>query len=762
MVALAAAPLTTLAGAIRPRLAGIVGVVMAGLIFGATAWAWSSGGETIIWPWAPSWGLELHFTLDGLAALYALLASGIGLVVLIYATRYIAEHLHHEHRPESDQIRFFGFMLLFLSSMIGMALAQDLLLLFVFYDLTALASYFLIGYDREKADSRESALMALVITAATSVCFLIAALLLQQAFGSFALPEVFARAEESPGPLVSIAAGLIAVAALGKSAQVPLHFWLPRAMAAPTPVSAYLHSAAMVAAGVFLLGRIYPLIELSPLVHAALLWIGLLSMYVAGALALVQDEMKRVLAYSTIAHYGYVTALYGFGGHYGAAGAAFYVLAHALVKSALFLTAGAVTEATGTKKLSEVGGLAAKLPLLAIASGIAAAGLAGLPLTIGFFKDELLFEAALEHGTPYAVAAVFGAALTFAYTWRFWSGIFLGERKSETEPISPLLTWPVLVLVVPALIFGLWTNPPAQLSSAAELAMRGEAEALELAYHFDLRPVNLMALATYATGILLILSRKLWVGLPRGMARLGERIGPERAYLRSVERLGTLATIISRRERRDLAADVASALLPAAVLVGIVIVAFFDPSAYQFGDLRGGNWSVALGLILTVLAALTTVRARGHLTLTLALSAVSYTLAAVYALLAAPDVALVAVLVSTLSSLLFLGLLSLFPRALLRREARERTLPERRWRDPVVAGATGLMTFFVAWGALSRPVPDEGVATELVRLTPSAHADDVVTAILADFRGLDTLGEISVIAIALIGIAALIRHWSTE
>ena len=227
---------------------------------------------------------------------------------------------------------------------------------------------------------------------------LMGAVLLYAEYGTFSVPELAERVRA--GGTTTAALGLIAIAALAKSAQVPLHFWLPRAMAAPTPVSAYLHSAAMVAAGVLVLGRVHPLLAVEPLVLDGLVVVGFASILVGGLLALGQDELKQILAHSTISQYGYVVVLYGIGGAAGAAAAAFYVVAHAIAKSALFMTAGAITEATGESRLSHLGGLARSMPVLAIASGIAAATLAAVPLTIGFFKDELFFTAALGAGGP--------------------------------------------------------------------------------------------------------------------------------------------------------------------------------------------------------------------------------------------------------------------------------------------------------------------------------------------------------------------------
>ena len=346
-----------------------VAIAIAGFV--ATLGAWLAGGVAISLPWAPTLGFRIELALDGLGALYALLATGIGLLVFMYGTAYVPSHLAHEGRPASDARRFWPWMVVFMVAMVGLALARDLVLLFVFFDLTAVASYFLIGFDRHRAEARGAAFMALVVTGVSAVAMLLGAVLLHAEYGTFGLPELFERASRSD--TTTTAGILIAVAALAKSAQVPLHFWLPRAMEAPTPVSAYLHSAAMVAAGVLVLGRVHPILALDPAVLDVLVVVGFVSIAIGGLLALAQDELKQILAHSTISQYGYVVVLYGIGGADGAVAAALYVLAHAVAKSALFMTAGAVTEATGETRLSRLGGLAGELPALAVASGIVAA-----------------------------------------------------------------------------------------------------------------------------------------------------------------------------------------------------------------------------------------------------------------------------------------------------------------------------------------------------------------------------------------------------
>lgn len=733
-----------------------MGAVVAALAFGTTLWGWAAGGGSVDVPWAPTLGLRLAFELDGLAALYSLLATGIGFAVFVYSGRYLPLHLRHQGRPRSDEARFYGWLMLFMVSMVGLVTAQDMILLFVFWDLTAIASYFLIAYDREKTEARTAALMALVVTGVSAVFLLIGILMLYVEYGTFSLPELIARAE--PGTLVTTAAALMALAGLAKSAQAPFHFWLPRAMAAPTPVSAYLHAAAMVAAGVFLLGRLYPLLETSTLLLDGLLVIGLVSMAVGGVLALTRDRLKQLLAYSTVSQYGYVVTLYGLGGKVGVVAAPFYVLSHALAKSALFLTAGAVTEATGEERLSRLGGLARPMPWLAVGSGLAAAGLAAIPFTIGFFKDELFFKAALERSWMFAALAVFGAVLTFAYIGRFWLGIFFGPLRTPANRVPWALLAPVVGLGLIVLVGGLWAEPFERLAEQAGSVSAGFDVSVDLAYHFDLRAENVMALAVYALGALLLWTQPAWNRVALAFARLGERAGPERVYLGGIAALNRLSDRIHGIEVRDLRTRIAAILVPGGVLMLLGLAATPTTSAYSLGAIGRDDLSLALVLVVAALAAVATTVPRQHLTLLLVTAGVGFSLAVVYAFMGGPNVALVAALIETLFALLFIGVFGLLPRASLRRLAALRTPPSRRWREPIVGVLAGLGAFLVVWGALSRPSVGDSVADEHLRLAPDAHAKDVVTAILTDFRGLDTLGEITVVAIAFFGIATLLRR----
>jgi multicomponent Na+:H+ antiporter subunit A len=719
-------------------------------------WGVLAGGAEVDVPWAPTLDLRLDLALDGLGGLYALLATGIGAAVFVFAAGYLPWHLEHEGRPAREAHRFWPWMVLFMGAMVGLACARDLVLLFVFFDLTAIASYFLIGFDRHRLDARGAALMALLVTGVSAVLMLIGAVLLYAEYGTFSLPELFERAEGNTR--TAAAAALIAVAALAKSAQAPLHFWLPRAMAAPTPVSAYLHSAAMVAAGVLVIGRVHPLLATSDLVLDALLVVGAASIVVGGLLALAQDELKQILAHSTISQYGYVVVCYGIGGEAGAGAAALYVLAHAIAKSALFMTAGAVTVATGETRLSRLGGLARELPLLAVASGVAAATLAALPLTLGFFKDELFFAAAAEAGAAQQALAVAAAALTFAYIGRFWLGLFAGERRAPAHAVSPLLTGPVAALAAVAVAGGVWVAPFADLAADAAAVTHGAAVELHPAYHLDAGTENVMALGAWALGAVLLLVPAAWRPLVRAVSAAGDRFGPRRLYGEALHALNVLSDRVHAEEVRDLRTSIAAVLLPTGLLVAIAVLVTPTAGLYSAGDVVAEDLPLIALLGLAVAAGFVVARDVGRLRPVLAMSVLGLALAAAYAVAGAPDVALVAVVVETVVTIVFVGVFARLPPTV-PGGLEGRPAPARARRRRVLAGVVaGLGAFATIWAALSRPTAADPAASDLVELTPEAHGQDVVTVVLADFRGLDTLVEITVLAAAIMGIAALLRR----
>lgn len=798
LIVAACAPLAWLAGAVRPGGSGVAGVIMAaGATAALLAQALAGPAVLIDVAWLPDAHARFTLGLDGLAAMYAVLAAGIGTLVVLYSTAYIPRHLAHEARPRRDERGFHAQMLAFLGAMVLLVTARDLLVMFVALDLTALASYFLIRFDHRKPEARRAALLALLLTAGTSLLFLVGTLLVARQTATLQIDALPGRL--AAGPATTIGAACIAAGVLAKSAQFPLHFWLPRAMIAPTPVSAYLHSAAMVAAGVFVLQRLDFLIRLAPPVQTALFAIAIASILTGSLIALLADPLKRILAGSTIAQYGYVLLLIAMDSDAAAVAGPLYVAVHALCKSALFMTAGTITLLTGRSTLSESGGLVRRFPVLALASGIAAAGLAGLPATAGYFKDELFFAAAWQHGPATGVLAALAAALTLAYTARFWFGLFTGKPSPEpagralaaagaapapaekpagrantddpgpaghreagenasgrariASPRSRGLVLPVAILAGLVLVGGFPTAPLASIARAAGQAIRGGPVTADLAYHLAARPETLLALGAWTLGALLFLGRRVLTPPLRALTEaVAWTFGPDRW----ADRVGAAVAFASNRlhstEIRDLRDRAGGILLPIAVLA---IIGLLDEPArtiLRIGAFPQISVPVLVALLTTAIAAVLVGKSTGHLEMILLLSFSGFGLALVFAFTAAPDVALVSVLIETTLTLLFLALLVQVAPALLARARRE--LQRSRRRDLILALVSGIVAMTVSWSALSRTLAPS-IAREYVERAGSAHAGDIVTAILADFRGLDTAVEISVLAITILGVAAM-------
>lgn len=712
----------------------------------------STSTDAIDVAWLPSLGSRLVLRLDPLATPIAVFVLALAVIVFVYTAGYLPAHLRRVGHGRGQSWRFCGLMAGFAASMVLLVVAQDLVIIFLALELGALASYLLIGFDAHREPARRAAAIALLVTVGSSLLFAVGIVLVAARMGTTVLSDLIA-APEGIGPA---AATCLALGVLGKSAQVPLHFWLPRAMVAPTPVSAYLHSAALVAAGVYVLARTRVLLEPTPTLLHALVAVGLLSIAVGAAMALASDEIKRILAYSTIAQYGYAVVMVAVGGTDGAVGVALFLVAHGLCKSALFLTAGAVHTVEGVERISDCGGLGRRMPVVAAASLVAAAGLAGAPLTIGYWKDDLFLGAALHRSAWLGILATLAIAATWAYAGRFWLGVFAGGSPSgPARRTSWLLAGPIVVLAIAILIGGVWTGAlSAAFDPAGSVVAGAPVHAdLSLVPKTDLRAA-LTAIGT-AAGVIAIATTSRWQPwAARTVGRLARSVGPQRMALGFARLAGALSARLHELELRDLRERIAAVVWPTTVLTSIGLLARGVPRLDSFA-LEPQEIPTAASLLLCAFAAIATVRRAHHVTRVVLVSFVGYGLALTFALLGATDVALVVALVETTLTILLLSFLwHLTPDELERGEEADRE-PAGRFR--AWAGvAAGAIVACLATFTLGKP-GDQTVAHAQARLSETAHAGSPVAAVLADFRGLDTVVELTVFAVAILGARAIAR-----
>ena len=698
--------------------------------------------------WVPALGVNLSLHLDGLSLLFALLITGIGALILIYTGGYLAEH------PQLG--RLYAFLLLFMGSMLGLVLADNLLALFVFWELTSISSYFLIGFHHERRESRAAALQALLVTGGGGLALLAGLLLLGQAGGSFELSVLL----NQPGnfrshPLYVPTLLLILVGAFTKSAQFPFHFWLPGAMEAPSPVSAYLHSATMVKAGIYLLARLSPMLGGTDVWFWCLTVVGGMTMLLGAWLALVQSDLKRILAYSTISALGTLTLFLGLGGTLVVQAAMAFLLGHALYKGALFLVAGTLDHETGSRDADRLGGLYRAMPITAVAAGVAALSMAGLPPLLGFLSKELSYEAALEApGAAWVAAGVVTANILLVAVAGV-AGIrpFLGRaiptpRRAHEAP--PSLWLGPVVLAGLSVAWGIWPALGADsLVSAASTSILGEAVNTHLKLWHGLNLALALSAVTLGGGVSVYAGRGLLRRFSSRWESLG-RWGPTGWYEFALRGLNGVAKgqtqLLQSGYLRHylMIVFISTAGLAGATLVGRGrLVGPVDWSGLHFYD---------VGLVvLILLATMATVLAKSRLAAIAALGVVGYGVALIFVLFGAPDVAMTQFLVETLTVILFVLVFYHL------QETSALSGPLALGRDALLAAAVGvLMTSLVLVATNVQYHPP--ISSEFVKLSvPEAHGRNLVNVILVDFRGLDTLGEITVLAAAGIGVYALLK-----
>ena len=702
-------------------------------------------------PWVPDLGLMLDLRLDAFGLLFWWLIAGIGLLVFLYGARYFDQR--------DDLGRFTAMLVLFAGAMLLLTSADNVLLLFVGWELTSVTSYLLIGFDDNRAPARAAALQALLVTGLGGLVLLAGLVLLGLEGGTYSLAALLSS--PPTGGTVTTGLVLVLVGAMTKSAQAPFHFWLPGAMAAPTPVSAYLHSATMVKAGIYLVARVAP--AFAPVADwwtPTLLTVGAVSMLVGGYRALKSTDLKELLAYGTVSQLGFIFLLVGAGDHELLHAGVAVLFAHALFKAALFLCAGVVDHQAHTRDLRRLDGIGRQLPVTAAALVVATASMAGVPPLLGFVAKEAALEsslhAALGRGVV-VVAIVAGAVLTTAYGLRLIWGAFASKSDDVLvdDPVTaaeverPPLTFelPAVVLVVASVAFGVWVAPVDALVEAASASLDEAAAGLHLALWHGFGAPLALSVTALAVGTFAFV-RPRWV--ERTTRFTGRSPDTTDVYRRSLFGLNRLADRVTAFvQPGSLPVYLAMVLGTAVLLPGHLLVgsaAGSGPLTFAHSGLQ-----VAVGA-LVIGAAIGTAVVRHRLSAVLLLGAVGYGVAVLFVIQGAPDLALTQLLVETLALAIFVLVL--------------RRLPERfeqpSWRFGrgvriLVSVSVGVFVAAFALIAAGARRSDTSAAEYLARAQPEGGGSNVVNVILTDFRALDTVGEITVVVVAVIGVVSLVR-----
>lgn len=711
-------------------------------------------GETLIWQmdWFPALGLSLAFRLDGLALLFVLMILGIGLLVILYARWYLAE--------QDPMGRFYAYLLLFMGAMLGLVMSENLIQLLMFWELTSISSFLLISYWRQRADARQGARMALAVTGGGGLALLGGILLLGEIVGSYDLSAVLAAGKSiHADPLYVPALVLILLGVFTKSAQFPFHFWLPHAMAAPTPVSAYLHSATMVKAGVFLLARLFPALSGSEAWTWIVAPVGMATLLIGAYTALFKHDLKGLLAYSTISHLGLITLLFGIGTPLAAVAGIFHIMNHATFKASLFMAAGIIDHEAGTRDMRRLAGLWKFMPQTGLLAMIAAAAMAGVPLLNGFLSKEMFFEktvymASFEESTwLLPMLATIAGALAVAYSLRFIHDVFFNGTPSDLPrtPHEPerWMRVPVEVLVVICIAVGIFpslTFGPL-LAAAAGATLQAPLPTYSLKVWHGFTPALGMSMLALAGGALIYTIR-------RPLFRWHEQVFSQvdaRAFFELSER----ALFWSSRSLDQLIHR-SSLQLMLAVLISataiMLLIGFWGMPITGGAPLTPLDpVSTAAAICLAVGAVGTAVLHRQRWTALVMLSVVGLIVALAFVKFSAPDLALTQLAVEMVTIILLLLALHFLPK----HSPRESSLP-RKLRDLLLALLGGGLTALLTWAVLTRPY-DSISGWMLENSVPGGGGTNVVNVILVDFRGFDTLGEITVLAIAAIGIYMMLR-----
>ncbi len=720
-------------------------LALAGLLINAPA---VMRGEVITqgFEWLPALGLNVTFRLDGLGFLFALMILGIGALIILYARFYLAK---------SDPMGvFYTYLLLFQGAMVGIVLSDNILLLLIFWELTSLSSFLLIGYWKHLPEGRQGARMALAVTGMGGLAMIGGMLILGQIAGSYELSVILTQGEAIRAHDMYVPAlVLILLGAFTKSAQFPFHFWLPHAMAAPTPVSAYLHSATMVKAGLFLMARLWPVLSGTPEWFWLVTGAGLITMVLGAVIALFKDDLKALLAFSTVSHLGLITMLLGIGTEYAATAAVFHIINHATFKAALFMSAGIIDHESHTRNIRRLGGLRTLMPVTFVIAAVASLSMAGIPLFNGFLSKEMMLEAVHDTGPWFAGLATLGAVFSVAYSFRYIVHVFFGPARSDYphhphDPGPGLWIAPAFLAVLVVLI-GLFLQAlVGDLVKVVAGSVTGGDPYVSLKLWHGVTPALILSLIAVVVGlVLLALQRRLapvWDNAPRPEAKA----------------IFDAVVETAARWSRALTDALHDGALSRYLGIFTLAVVLFGGLAFVGGGFAPGTRAmlpigpiegIFFALLMVATTALVLVHRQRFLSL-IVISICGLVVSMNFVRFSAPDLALTQLTVEVVTVILLLLALNYLPKA-----TPVESRPARRWFDGAVAlaagGGVGALVFAILTRDMSLPtIADYHIANSYT----GGGGTNVVNVILVDFRGFDTMGEIMVLGIAALVIYAII------
>jgi multicomponent K+:H+ antiporter subunit A len=747
-------------------LVALVGTVQVALLYPQIAHGGVIREELM---WLPSLGLNFVLRMDGFAWLFSMLVLGIGALVSLYARYYMS--------PDDPVPRFFAFFLAFMGAMLGLVISGNLIQIVFFWELTSLFSFLLIGYWHHRADARRGAYMALMVTGAGGLCLLAGVMLLGHIVGSYDLDQVLAAGEQIRAhSLYPVMLALVLIGALSKSAQFPFHFWLPHAMAAPTPVSAYLHSATMVKAGVFLLARLWPSLSGSE----EWFWIvggaGALTLLLGAYCAMFQNDLKGLLAYSTISHLGLITLLLGLNSPLAAVAAVFHILNHATFKASLFMAAGIIDHESGTRDIRKLSGLVRLIPFTATLAMVASASMAGVPLLNGFLSKEMFFaETVFISSTQWVeialpLIATIAGTFSVAYALRFTVDVFFGPPATDLPhtPHEPprWMRAPVELLVFTCLLVGIF---PAQvvgsiLAAAALPVVGGVLPEYSLAIWHGWNAPMIMSLVAMSGGVVLYLL------LRKQLKRGRFKYPPVISYFNGKRGFERSLVVMMRGVRRIEKRISTKRLQPQLFLLVIVaVIGAMIPmlnSGLSWGDrpkIPGSIVFVTLWLLAIACALGAAWQAKYHRLAALTMVSVCGLMTCVtFVWFSAPDLALTQLVVEVVTTVLILLGLRWLPRRIEEVSPLPSSLRKariRRLRDFLLSTVVGGGMALLSYAMLTRQTPNDISSFYLSRALPEGGGSNVVNVMLVDFRGFDTLGEITVLGAVALTVYALLRRF---